>query len=185
MRRLWLALGFMLCFVPAAFAYNTTADIGRTHKVSDGMAIADVDTGAAAQVDEGAVHTKGVPIGTSIMNTKFNATTTETNSTSFSAGEYQKLAFFVTYDETQVNQTLSAAVTLDLSYDNATWLDASFYDYAGGATLQTSETVSADGSYYCWFNKDVAAPYVRVNVVATNSDPDDIINVTVNAYGLK
>lgn len=84
-----------------------------------------------------------------------------------------KIAFFVRYDETEVGGGLSVAVTVDVSDDNSTWLDASFYDYAGGSTLQTSETLSSDVNYYLWFNRDLAMPYVRLVLTATNSDADD------------
>lgn len=78
---------------------------------------------------------------------------------------------------TAIGAVLSGAVTLQISYDNSNWMAASFYDYAGGATLQTSETISADGYYYCWFNKDLNVPYVRAVVAATNTNAEDIINV--------
>jgi hypothetical protein len=94
----------------------------------------------------------------------------------------EKVAFFVTYDETQVGNAISAAVTCYISYDGTNFLQASFYDYAGGATLQTSETISADGSYYFWFNKDLAVPYVRVTVTATGTDVDDILVTSVNMF---
>ncbi len=84
----------------------------------------------------------------------------------------EKLAFFVTYDETEVGG-ISLTVTVDVSWDNSTWLDASFYDFAGGATLQTSESLTADGNYYFWLNYDLPVPYVRVVLAATGSDADD------------
>ncbi len=118
---------------------------------------------------------------TQLMNTTFNAVTTTANSTAEQIQGQEKVAFFVVYDETEVGNAISAAVTVDVSYDNSTYLDASFYDYAGGSTLQTSETISADGSYYMWFNKDLCVPYVRVNVALTNTDADDIANVKVYA----
>jgi len=89
----------------------------------------------------------------------------------------EKVAFFVTYDETEVGGGLSVAVTCDIPYDGTTWLDASFYDYAGGSTLQTSETLSSDGNYYFWFNPDLAVPQVRVVLTATGSDADDTADV--------
>jgi hypothetical protein len=110
---------------------------------------------------------------------------TSVTSATLPAGEYQKLAFFVIYDETQVGNTVSGTLTIEISWDNLVWQAASFYDYAGGATLQTSEVISADGQYYCWFNKDLAVPYVHAIFTGTNTDADDTILVTVNAYGLK
>lgn len=115
-----------------------------------------------------------------IMDTDYNAVTTTDTSNEMAVAGYEKIAFFVTYDETEVGNSISAAVTCQVSYDGDTWLSASFYDYAGGSTLQTSETISADGSYYFWFNKDLCVPYVRLTVAATNTDADDLL--TVKAY---
>ena len=118
---------------------------------------------------------------TEIMDTTFNAVTTTANSTASFLQGADKVSFFVVYDETEVGNSISAAVTCQISYDSSHWLSASFYDYAGGATLQTSETISADGYYYFWFNKDLCVPYVRVVVTATNTDADDLLTVKVYA----
>jgi len=88
-----------------------------------------------------------------------------------------------TIDVTYVGLALSAAFTIEVSYDNSTWLAASFYDYAGGATAQTSETISADGSYYCWFNPGLNVPYVRVIMTGTNTTADDTILTSVYVCG--
>ena len=117
---------------------------------------------------------------TEIMDTDFNAVTTADVSTAVNIQGFEKVAFFVTYDETEVGETLSADVTIDISYDNSTYMDASFYDYAGGSTLQTTQNIAADGSYYFWFNKDLCVPYVHVDVAATDTDADDLISVQVN-----
>lgn len=114
-----------------------------------------------------------------IMDTTFNAVTTSDTSTAMDTRGYDKVSFFVKYDETQVGASISAAVTLDVSYDNSTWLTGmSFYDIAGGATAQTSETISADGWYVFW-TKDICMPYIRVAVAATGTDADDLLDVDV------
>ena len=94
-----------------------------------------------------------------------------------------KVAFFWKYDETQVGATVSGALTIEISFDNVTYLAASFYDYAGGATLQTSESLSADGTYYCWFNNALCVPFVRVKVTGTSTDADDTILTSVYVCG--
>jgi len=119
-------------------------------------------------------------LNSNIMDTDFNAVTTSDTSTAVDVSGYDKVAFYVKYDETQVGNAISAAVTLDVSYDNTTWLTGmSFLDIAGGATYQTSETISADGWYVFWVTKDPCIPYVRVAVAATGTDADDLLNVKI------
>lgn len=110
------------------------------------------------------------------VNTLISSTTLDADPTSAS-GTYtvksaDKVAFFVSYDETETGG-IQVAVTADISADGTTWFDASFYDYAGGATLQTSETLTTDSSYYFWMDPNLAFPYVRVVITATGSDADD------------
>ena len=113
-----------------------------------------------------------------VISDTLDADPTSASSSITKVTSADKIAFFVTYDETEVGGGLSVAVTVDVSWDGTTWLDASFYDYAGGSTLQTSETLSGDGNYYLWFNSDLAVPYVRIVLTATGSDADDTAAVT-------
>lgn len=99
--------------------------------------------------------------------------------------DYKKVAFFVDYDETEVENSISGAVTMQVSYDGTNWLSASFYDYGGGATLQTSETISSDGWYYCWFNPDLEVPFTRLIVTGTNTDTNDTISLSAYLVGEK
>jgi len=119
---------------------------------------------------------------TIISTTQLDDSPTSVTGTT-NAGSADKIAFFVTYDETEVGNSISLAITMQISYDGTTWLSASFYDYAGGSTLQTSETLTSDGSYYCWFNPDLAIPQVKLILTATNTDADDIASVV--AYCVK
>lgn len=117
-----------------------------------------------------------------VTETLISSTTLDNDPTSVSGSKLvksaDKIGVFVTYDETEVGLSVSLSVTVDISWDGSTWLDASFYDYAGGSTLQTSESLTADGNYYLWFNRDVVAPYVRVVLAATNTDADDVAVVS-------
>ena len=94
-------------------------------------------------------------------------------------GQADKVAFFVVYDETEVGGGVSLAITMQVKYNDTTgWLSASFFDFDGGSTLQTSETLTADGSYYCWFNRDLTVPQVKLILTATGTDVDDTADVT-------
>jgi hypothetical protein len=117
-----------------------------------------------------------------IMDTDFNAVTTSDTSDTVTVSGYDKIAFYAVYDETQVGNSISATVTLDVSYDGTNWLTGmSFLDIAGTSTYQTSETISVDGWYVCWLTKDPCVPYVRVAVTANNTDADDLLTVVVYA----
>lgn len=93
----------------------------------------------------------------------------------------KKVGFYVTYDETEVGATVGGTLTFEISYDNSTYFAASFYDFAGGATLQASEVWTGDANYYCWLNADSPFMFVRAKVVATNTDADDTVSVSVRA----
>jgi len=99
--------------------------------------------------------------------------------------QYDKVCIWVTYDETEVGLAISAAVTIEVSYDDTTYVSANFYDYTGGSTLQTSETISSDSMYLLWMDRDMSVRYVRVKIVATNTDADDILSVSANISAQK
>ena len=101
----------------------------------------------------------------------------------WNTADYNRITFFVLYDETQVGNSISAAVSLEVSVDGTNWLAGSFFDFAGGSTLQTTETISADGNYIFWLDKAMTIPYVRVTIAATNTDTDDIAAVDCYVVG--
>jgi len=99
--------------------------------------------------------------------------------------DFKKAAVFVDYDETEVGNSISLAVTMSYSYDNTTWVTGYFHDLAGGATLQTTETLSSDGWYYLWLDPDWELLYIRLTLTATNSDADDLATVIAYLVGYK
>jgi len=122
---------------------------------------------------------------TIISSTTLDDDPTSVTSSTFNIQDYEKVAFFVSYDETEVGNSVSIAITLDVSYDGSNWIDASFYDYGGGTTFQTTESLTADGWYVCWFEPDLNVPYVRMVITATNTDSDDLAVVTAYLAGVK
>ena len=106
----------------------------------------------------------------------------------YNVQDYSKVGFWVDYDETQVGNAISVAVTVHFSYDNTNWVTGYFYDLAGGLTTQTSETISSDGWYFFWLNSEIGNPmpnYVRVTITATNTDTDDLADVICYLVGVK
>lgn len=106
----------------------------------------------------------------------------------YNVQDYEKVAFWVEYDETEVGNAISIAITFDFSYDNTNFVTGYFYDLAGGLTTQTTESLSSDGWYYCWLNSSIGNPmprYVRMTITATNTDADDLAVVTAYMSGNK
>lgn len=103
----------------------------------------------------------------------------------YNISDFKKAAVFVDYDETEVGGGLSVAVTVDYSYDNTNWVGGYFYDFAGGSTLQTTESLAADGWYYLWLDTSWQIVYMRVTLTATGSDVDDIATVSAYLIGIK
>jgi len=108
-----------------------------------------------------------------------------TTSDSVYLQDYKKAAFFVNYDETSPYTSVSGAVTTQFSYNGTNWITGYFNDFAGGSTLQTSETISSDGWYYFWIDPDLEIPFARVIVTGTNTTSQDSILLSVFLVGNK
>lgn len=126
---------------------------------------------------------------TIISQTTLDDDPTSVTSTTMDIQDYKEVGFWVNYDETEVGNSVSVSITLDVSYNGSTWLDAKFYDIAGESTLQTSETLSSDGWYYCvlpnlYFPIGTTVK-VRMVIAATNTDADDTAVVTAYLVGTK
>lgn len=99
--------------------------------------------------------------------------------------DYARPTVYVVYDETEVGNTVSATFTMEVSVDGTNWVSGYFYDFAGGSTLQTSETFTSDINYIAWFPTDVNYPFIRVKMVAVNTDWDDTIELQAYITGIK
>jgi len=124
--------------------------------------------------------------GTVIESTKITDDAVPATSSAIDISQYDKIAFFVTADETDSGGNVTVVITIQISYDNSVWFAAHFYDYTNPATLQTSETlcagVNTDADYYCWFNRHLNVPYIRVIATGagTATGGDDEVTVIVN-----
>ncbi|RJO64153.1 MAG: hypothetical protein C4540_04545 [Candidatus Omnitrophota bacterium] len=118
-----------------------------------------------------------------LSNTTFNNVTTATNTTGYLTLINEKTAFFVKYVESGAVANLSLTVTPQISYDNSNWINMTFYDIAGGATLQTGETIASNSTYYFWFPDAAVVPYSRINMVAVNSTASDTMSVQAYIVG--
>lgn len=109
----------------------------------------------------------------------------DTTSDAVRVNSYDKLSFIVKYDETEVGGGVSGVLTFDVSSDGTNWIDASFHDFTGGATLQTSETFTADADYFCWFDRAWSFTFMRAQLAGTATDADDTIAITVKSVGTR
>lgn len=118
--------------------------------------------------------------GALVNGVTLSGSTTAVTSNSLNVNDAKKIGFYVSYNETEVGG-VSGAFTVETSYDGTNWSAASFYDFAGGATLQTSEAFTADSlAYFCWMVADAPFRLVRVKMTGTGVDADDTIVTTIN-----
>lgn len=110
-----------------------------------------------------------------------NASVLDHNTTAHLTLVNQKTAFFVDWTESLANQ--SVTLVPQVSQDNVTFIDINFYDVAGGATPQTSEAITANGTYYFWLSDEVIPPYTRINCVSVNTTAAATATVSVYVVG--
>lgn len=90
----------------------------------------------------------------------------------------KKVTFFVTIDNNRTTAAVTAVVTVAVSVDGTNWTDISWFDVAGGATPQTSETTTGVGQTYVgWLDDRLEAEYLSIKVKSTNMADNP------NAYG--
>jgi len=100
--------------------------------------------------------------------------------------DYKKVALVTKYDETSPYKTVSGVFSLQFSYDGTNYFNGYFNDWAGGSTLQTSETISSDGWYYAWLDSSTALPpYMKVSFYAINSTSQDTVELNTYIIGEK
>lgn len=128
-------------------------------------------------------------IASEINETLISATLLDDSPTSATAAtnvqNFKKIGFWVSYDETQVGASVSLTVAITVSYDGTNYVTGSFYDVAGGATAQTSETISGDGWYFFWLDANWPYKYVTVTLTGNNTDADDTASVACYIVGMK
>ena len=128
--------------------------------------------------------------GDSFRKTVLASTTLDDDPTSATGdsvyiAQYDKVGIWVNYAETDTLGNGSALITFDVSYDGDTWLDAYYYDFAGGTTLQTEETVTTDTNYYAWLDGANNFPYVRVAINGTNMSASTTATVSATISAQK
>lgn len=121
--------------------------------------------------------TSATPVSASLLD----ASPTSVTSSGVNIAGYERVGIYWTYDETQVGG-VSAALTIEVSPDGTTYFSAPFFDTAGAATPQTTESLTADGSYIAWFDNRIPFNFIRTIVTCTGCDADDTVLTTVKLY---
>ena len=198
MKKWLLTLLFCLSLVANGYATSRTVIVnGDGEEVSDtNNAMKVVGTGTAGTANAGVISVQGIASGTNANidlngrattnSTPINAVTLDADPTSVTSAaititEYQRVGIFWDYNETEVGG-VSGALTIQVSPDNVTYFSAPFFDTAGGATPQTTETLTADGTFICWLDKNIPFSYMKVIVTGTGTDADDTILTSVYVY---
>ena len=125
------------------------------------------------------------PVKTTLVDTTISNGASEATSNPLNIQNYDKAAFFINYDETEAGNTISGKIVLEISYDGTNWFTGEFYDYAGGSTLQSSETLTTDGQYYFWIDKANCIPQVKVGVHALETDATNLLEIEAYCVGVK
>lgn len=108
----------------------------------------------------------GTDVNTVIAETVMSQTNPSIRSGTLNISGADKVSFFV-HANTNAD-SVSAQVTVEMSADGITWLQAQFKDFAGGTTLQSSQDDMND-NYYLWLDGDIiTAPYVRIGINMMN-----------------
>ena len=190
MKKVLITFLFMLgLMIPGAYGrtsksiiqdYNSSAGVNVTSNALD----VNVVDGTALEVTINE-HTasSAVAIATVVLD---DSPTTAT-STVVSGGNNASVMWFIYLDETDSGDDTSAAITLDYSQDNSTWLTGMpFYRGSDGTIVVTYATgagASTDENLVIWLPEAVrAVPYVRMVVTATGSAAGGDDQVEVTAY---
>ena len=115
-----------------------------------------------------------------IDDTTLDDSPTTVTSSAVYIGYFSQPSVYILYDETDPDSAVSTAVSMQVSHDGSNWIDSSWYDFAGGSTFQTSETLSADANYVGWLEDQAHYPYIRVIALATGGDATN--STVINAY---
>jgi hypothetical protein len=126
----------------------------------------------------------GSPVKTQVIDVILDDDPTSITGTRKTAN-WERVGFYVDYDETDSGSAISVAITAEVSHDGTNFITASWFDFAGGSTLQTTETLSTDASYVGWFDFNMQIPFVKLTITATGSSATELGDVDGFIVGLR
>ena len=94
-----------------------------------------------------------------------------------SVADCKRVLFIINYTENNgtdvaMNISINASSVADISGNNVGF-PISFYDEAGGATLQTKQAFTANTTYICWLPPEITVPFVRIEMSPNNCNVTD------------
>jgi len=115
---------------------------------------------------------------TQIIDTTLDDDPTTITSSAFFIGDKTKVSFILSYDETEVGNSVSGTLTLEVSPDNSTWYDFDcIFDHTGVPVASIAYTADAEDVFY--LSDSCNFPYVRATFAGTNTDADDTIVIDI------
>ena len=116
-----------------------------------------------------------------VISDTLNTTITLTDSTDIQA--FEKICFRISYDETEVGNSVSAAITFELGTDDD-WTDFNILLGSDGTDApQANVSFSSDGEKVVYLPYGVSGDQLRITATGTNTDADDIAVIVVKRIG--
>lgn len=128
-----------------------------------------------------------IATGTVVAGDTLDDSPTATYSTTLTNAGYERIMFFVHYDETDPGTDTTVTLTIDSSFDNSNWReDIGFYSATAPSTVITSllscTGASDDDNEAVIIDAKESAPYYRVQFTGTGTAAGGTDQVVVNAY---
>lgn len=121
---------------------------------------------------------------TIISSTVLDNSPTHAYSSVFNIQDYKRVGFYVSYAEQEHGSDIFATMQLKGSYDGTNFFGVNFYDY-GAATIQHQQVFTVNDNYYCWLDPDMALPYIKMEIVSTNTNVSETATVSAYMAGIK
>ena len=117
-----------------------------------------------------------------IIDQLLDASPTSITSDSIHIGAWDKIAFAVKYDETEVGGGVSAVLTVEIG-DGDTWFDYDIlFDKNGTDGPSANIAFTADDEYFFYLPPGVTGQWLRVTVTGTGTDADDLVQINVTMF---
>ena len=125
------------------------------------------------------------PIDITAIDTTLNDDPTSASSSAVYIADWTNPTMYVSYTEPAIATAASVTFSVDFSVDGTNWVDARWFDLAGGTTLQTSEVFASDANYIAWLNKSANYPFIRVLATGSNTDATNTATIKIDIVGRK